>query len=185
MKGRDQCTVCTHPQRAAMELQLANRVPLRVISSRHGPSIHALSRHRKNHMSAKLQQRLAVDFKPQPVDLKSLKEKESEGLLQHLVAQRGRLYSLLDVAEQLQHIGDATKVHARLSENLRITGQLLGDLKSHKEVTHQVLLAHPAYHALRVALVQALRPFPEARQAVAAALRRIEEPQEVIEHASE
>jgi hypothetical protein len=51
---------------------------------------------------------------------------------------------------------------------------LLGDLGVGHNVTQNILI-QPAYLEMRVALVGALATFPEARQAVAAVLHRLED----------
>lgn len=119
-------------------------------------------------------------------DLEQLRVTESEGLLSHLIAQRGRLYALADGAEQIGDTSAAAKVHGQLSRNLELTGKLLGDLRTGSQTVTQNLVVLPEYHHLRVALVQALAKFPEARQAVTAALQRMEAsspPPPAIEHA--
>ncbi|WP_288131783.1 hypothetical protein [Microbulbifer sp.] len=181
------CTICDHNNRAEIELGLANRVPVRVLATRYEISKDAAYRHRNNHMPDALLQKLRTTGKDQPVDLEQLRITESEGLLQHLVAQRGKLYQLLDMAEELQHVGDACKVHARLSENLKTTGQLLGDLRSGGTViNNQVLMTSPEYHRVRTAIMQALRPHREALRAVGEALRCLEAQElPAIEHQPE
>jgi hypothetical protein len=55
---------------------------------------------------------------------------------------------------------------------LELVGKLLGQLVQRHESTS--LLVSPDYLQLRSMLVQALRPFPEAARAVAAALHTLE-----------
>lgn len=46
------CTICAHPQRAAIEVDLATSVPFRVIAERHpGTRATSLQRHKAAHMS--------------------------------------------------------------------------------------------------------------------------------------
>ena len=68
----------------------------------------------------------------------------------------------------------ATRVHGRLNENLKITGQLVGELNSRAPRVVNNVLILPQYLELRTSLVRALQPFPEAAQAVAQVLRTIE-----------
>jgi hypothetical protein len=65
------------------------------------------------------------------------------------------------------------RIAAQLHHNLEITGKLLGDLGVGSTTINNVLVL-PAYVEMRVELVRALAPFPEARQAVAAVLHAIE-----------
>ncbi len=169
-----QCHVCTHHARAQIELGVANKVSLRTLSQRYEVSKASIHRHGKNHMSDALKARLFLRPKETDIDLEQLRITESEGLLQNLVAQRGRLYALADKAGELGDISGETKVHGQLSRNLELTGKLLGDLNTGTHnVTNNILVA-PQYHEMRTALIQALKPFPEARKAVTAALQRME-----------
>jgi hypothetical protein len=44
------CTICTHPQRTAMERDLADAIPLRTIADRWSVSKTALIRHKADHL---------------------------------------------------------------------------------------------------------------------------------------
>jgi hypothetical protein len=169
------CFVCSSPERARIELALARRVPYRALQA-HFPDIgrDSFYRHRKAHMPPQLQAALKAAGKPSDIDLDALRTSESEGLLQHLVAQRGRLYVLLDLAEEVQDVRAAAGVHGRIVENLQLTAKLLGEITSHATTTVNNLVVSGEYVALRSALVRALGPHPEARRAVAAVLRDLE-----------
>lgn len=173
MKRGPACTICEHPNRAEIELALANAVPCRIIAKRFECHKDAAWRHGNKHMDAELKARLKTSGQDQPVDLERLRITESEGLLQHLVAVRGRLYRALDNAEVIGIPADVAKVAGPLHKNLELTGKLLGDLKT-GSTTNNVLILSPQYHELRTGLVQALSPFPEARVAVVALLQRLE-----------
>ena len=94
------CKVCEHPDRACIELGLANKVPIRVLGKRYGLSSDSVWRHGQRHMTAELHGHLMTRGRMTPQDLENLRVTESEGVLQHLVAVRGRMYGLMDVAEQ-------------------------------------------------------------------------------------
>lgn len=117
---------------------------------------------------------LVMTGTPTVIDLEALKTSESEGLLQTLVVQRGRLYSLLNLAEEAGDFRAAASIHGRINDNLVTVAKLLGDLSTHAVHTTNNLMVAPEYIALRASLVQALRPFPEARKAVASVLKAAE-----------
>jgi hypothetical protein len=119
---------------------------------------------------------------PTVVDLDQLRKSESEGLLQTLVVQRARLFRLMDAAEEMGDLKAAAAFAGRLNDNVVTVARLLGDLTTHATHTTNNLVISTEYLSLRSALVKALRPFPEARRAVAAVLRGLEEPQ-TVEHA--
>ena len=62
----------------------------------------------------------------------------------------------------------AARVASQLHRNFELVGKLLGDLST-GGTTVNVLL-QPTYITMRVELVKALAPFPEARTAVALVL---------------
>ena len=107
------------------------------------------------------------------VDLDKLKESESQSLLANLVALRHRLFAALDAAEEYGDGGMLTRVSSQLHANLELTGKLLGDLGVGSTTNVNVLIM-PQYVELRVALVQALSAFPEAKLAVAQVLHQLE-----------
>jgi hypothetical protein len=89
-----------------------------------------------------------------------------ERLLQHRPVSRDQKEPPLQA-----HLS-ATVAH-QLHENLQITGRLLGDLNV-GSITQNILI-QPVHVEMRVALVDALRPFPEAARAVAAVLHQLED----------
>lgn len=170
------CATCEHPDRATIELGVANRVPLRLLSKRHGITMDGISRHKNNHMPPQLIAALMLRGRASATDLEHLKITESEGILQHLVALRGRFYRLLDQAEDLGDFSSAARAGQQLLKNVELTAKLLGELQTGGTSITQNVLVMPEYHGLRVALLSALKPFPEARLAVVRALESFETP---------
>jgi hypothetical protein len=129
-------------------------------------------RHSRNHLPPQLRAALLAGPDLEGVDLDKLKETESQSLLANLVSLRHRLFAALDTAEEFNDAGMLTRVSSQLHTNLELTGKLLGDLGV--GVTNVNVLVMPQYVELRVALVQALASYPEARQSVAAVLHQLE-----------
>jgi hypothetical protein len=166
------CTVCHHREVTGINLGLARGVSVRALASRYKLHEDALYRHRMNHLPPQLRASL-IAGPDLSIDLDKLRETESQSLLANLVALRGRLFQILDVAEEGGDGNMLSRIAGQLHNNLEITGKLLGDLSSgHTSVTN--VLIQPQYVHMRVELVRALAPFPEARQAVAAVLHTIE-----------
>lgn len=168
------CKTCHHPERAKIELGLAHRVPVRVLAQKYGLSKESIFRHRNRHLTPQLRAALLKAVRPSEIDLEQLKHSESEGLLQHLVAQRARLYALSDQAEGVGDIRAAAAVQGRLISNLELTAKLLGELRTASATVVTNILVSEEYHTLRSALILALKPYTEARQAVARVLQSIE-----------
>jgi hypothetical protein len=172
-KRGPQCTVCGHRELAGINLGLARGVSVRALARRYQVHRDALYRHQKNHLPPQLRASLIAGPDLDGVDLDRLRETESQSLLMNLVALRGRLFASLDVAEECRDGTMLARIAGQLHNNLEITGKLLGTLTSgHTSVTNVLVL--PAYVELRVGLVDALRPFPDAARAVAAVLHTIE-----------
>lgn len=96
-----------------------------------------------------------------------LRDSESQSLLMNLIGLRHRLLAGLDAAEGAGDSNMVARVASQLHRNLEITGELLGDLTTGTTTINNVLVL-PAYVEMRVALVKALAPFPQARQSCAA-----------------
>ena len=170
------CKVCEHPDRASIELGLANGIGIRPLGKRYGLSSDSVWRHGKNHMTADLHAQLFTRGRANPADLENLKISESEGLLHNLIAVRGRLWGLMDLCEADEDYRTAASIAGRIDKNIETTARLLGDIHTGNiSVTNNVLLL-PEFHALRTNIMQALRHFPEARASVAAALKQLESP---------
>lgn len=180
-KERRLCHTCQHPRRAEIELALAKRVPLRHLSTKFGLSPWTMFRHRRDHMPPQLKSSLLAVGKPTDIDLDALRKSESEGLLQTLVVQRGRLFHLLTQAEDSGDVRAAAAVHGRINENISTVAKLLGEISTHTTTTVNNLTISPEYLALRASLVQALRTHPEALKAIRRVLAGVEEPK-TIEH---
>lgn len=111
-----------------------------------------------------------------PVELENLRVTESEGVLQHIVAVRARLYGLMDSAEQQDDYKSAAAIGGQILKNLEITAKLLGDLKTGTVNVTNNLLVMPEFHALRTTILQALRGHPDARADVIQALQHFQSP---------
>jgi len=142
------------------------------LARRYGVSTDILYRHRKGHIPPQLRAKL-IAGPDTDIDLNKLRETESQSLLANLVALRHRLFAALDVAEENGDGFMLTRVSSQLHVNLETTGKLLGDLGVGSTTINNVLVM-PAYVELRVELVKALGPYPQAREAVAAVLHQLE-----------
>jgi hypothetical protein len=161
-----------HRERASIDLGLARRVSVTALSKRYQLGHDSIYRHAKNHLTPQLRASLLAG--PDcDLDLDRLRETESQSLLANLVGLRHRLFASLDSAEDAGDGSMLARVAGQLHTNLELTGKLLGDLGvGHTTVTN-VLISAP-YVELRVELINALAPFPEAKRAVAAALHCLE-----------
>lgn len=171
-KRGPRCTVCAHRERAGIDLALARGVSCRALAARYRLGSYSVWRHSKNHLPAQLRAKLLAG-PDLDIDLDKLRETESQSLLVNLVSLRHRLFASLDTAEECGDGNMLSRLAGQLHQNLEITGKLLGDLATGPSSVTNILI-QPQYVELRVELTRALAPFPEARQAVAVALHRLE-----------
>jgi hypothetical protein len=171
-KPGPQCSVCKHRELPAIDLALARGVSTGALAHRYGLGNDSVYRHRRNHLPPQLRAKLLAG-PDLDIDIDKLRETESQSLLANLVALRRRLFHSFDVAEENGDSHMVSRIAAQLHRNMELVGKLLGDLAAgHTNVTN--VLIQPQYVELRVGLVSALRPFPEAARAVASVLRQIE-----------
>lgn len=168
-------SIAEHPDRAAIELALANGVSQTALSKRYGIDQSVLSRYRQK-MDPRLMARLRVRPARSDEELAHIRKLESKSLLDHLVLIRGRLYTNADRAVS---IGDDAGERAALAEAGRASeriAKLLGEMGAviHHDHRHLHLTASPEWHAVRTELTRALRPYPQAHAAVIAALQHAE-----------
>jgi hypothetical protein len=175
--GSQHCTVCASPDRHRLDLARARGISLRVLGRKYGLSRDSVARHWRNHVPAALK----ADLKKRALirseaDLTEIRNEEATGLLENLRALRGRLFQTLDIAERYADLHAVARLHAEIRANLETVGKLVGELNSHAVKVENNLVVSGDYLRLRSILIAALKPYPEARRAVAAALAAIEAP---------
>ena len=174
------CSICRHKDAGRIDLMLARRVPLRVIGDKFTVTPSALCRHRQRHMSPEVKAALAIGVPKTDIDIERLRRDESENLLQTLVHHRARLWALVDEAENIGDLRAASSLHQRILTIWELQARFLRELTSGDITITQNILVIPQYILARTAILQALRPFPDASRAVSGALREIEHEPEAI-----
>jgi hypothetical protein len=167
-------TISEHVDRARIERDLAIGRPLSRIAAKYKISIWAAHRHKKR-LPPQLKAALAGHLLRPGEDLEALRIEESEGILGNLAAQRARLLLAQDAALEMESFGLVAQLSSAIHRNIELVGKYLGEFASHSVQTSISILIQPEYLDLRAALLRALQPFPEARQAVAATLHEVEE----------
>ena len=168
------CTICLHRELSGINLGLSRGVSMGALSRRYAVGEDSLYRHVRNgHLPPQLRASLLAGPSIEGVDLDKLRDNESQSLLMNLIALRRRLFASLDSAEEAGDGNMLARIAGQLHRNLEITGKLVGDLNIGTTINN--VLVMPAYVEMRVELVRALSPYPEARQAVAAVLHTLEQ----------
>ena len=155
MAGRP-CTVCTHPDRPAIDMALANHKPFRDIACRFNVGRMAVLRHHDEHLPETLTKAKAAE-----------ETARADDLLEQVKALRNKSLSLMLAAEKA---GDLRTALAGIRE-ARACLELLAEMSQaiDRRPTLNLLVA-PEWLTTCSALIEALRPYPEARSAVAARL---------------
>ena len=170
------CKTCLHPERTRIDYLIATGAPLKPLAVRFGLTSSSVWNHAKKHISAEY--RAAVRLGPF----------ESEKRLRQLCAENG-----VSVVETLRAINAGVSARWLVAFEagaddtfVSLTGQLRKNLELLAKLTKELVppgpttvvtnnisfFANPEALAAINALAIALRPYPEARLAAAAALRQ-------------
>ena len=149
-------------------------LPARQVGRRFGYTAASILRYR-DRMPPQLKAAIAAAaLKPKEQDLDKLRIEESEGILGNLAHQRARLLLCQD---ECMEAGAATQVGYLsniIHKNIELAGRYLGLFAQHHVSAQVNILVSEDYLRLRQALTLALRPFPDARHAVAEELHKLE-----------
>lgn len=191
-----ECTICGHPDRPAIDHALLNASEgYRSVAKRFGLSEPALFRHRQTHLPALIAKGLAAS-PPQPSPPAKPREVADPNLENHAAELAGRVREretkhareAIDIVAQLRAINSVclevlNKARAtenfsillravdRIARQIELQARLLGEIQDTTTVNVAVL---PEWQGIRLGLLQALKPFPEARGAVIQALKGTE-----------
>lgn len=154
------CSICEHPQAEEINTALLNGVSLRNIAERYSVSKTALHRHKESHL---------------PADLVKAQEAQevakADSLLNQVAELRDKALAILAKAEQAGDLRTALQGIKEARGCLELLAKLQGELQERTTVN---ILINPQWLSLRTVILEALDGFPEARLAVAQALREVE-----------
>jgi hypothetical protein len=137
---------------------------------------HALRRHWIKHVSAEARATYIAGAGVAKDDLEAMVADESLALIDHYRIVRGALYKGLGAASEVGDNNALALLAARLHENFRDCGRLTGELQRGPLLNIQNnVLVNPDYTKAIARIVSAVAPYPEARGAVIAALRDLDE----------
>lgn len=155
------CTVCGHSQRPEIDRALVEGTTYRTIADGFGLSETALKRHRKDHIPAHVAQAREVG-----------QVADAGDLLQQLKDLRTRAVGILDAAEQSGDYRTALMGIREARSCIETLMEVEGELDRRSIVN---VLVAPQWIEVRAVVLNALRPYPEAAQAVANSLVTSEE----------
>jgi hypothetical protein len=150
------CTVCTHDEAHAINVDLIHRESYRTISDRYGLSQTALKRHGRDHIP-----KLLVEAR------QAVEVAEADDLLGEVRDLQARTLAILEATEETDEHRLALAAIREARGNLELLARLLGELSEAPTVNIHL---HPEWVEIRTAIVVALEPHPEARESVLRAL---------------
>ena len=159
------CTVCTHPERKAIDKALvsgeaATSVAARYFTKRAKLGRMAVQRHKDEHLPATLVKAAEQEDVRHALDV-----------VQQLKAINAASLEVLRNARDASQGGLALAAVDRIQRQIELQAKLLGELDERAQVN---VLVAPEWLLVRSALLEALAPYPEARGAVAARLLALE-----------
>jgi hypothetical protein len=144
------CTVCTHPERAAIDQALVAGEATRKIMARYGTFSHtSLQRHQAHHLPDALVKARDADDVGHALDIgKQLRAINAVSL------------NILDEARRSNNPAIALKAIDRVQRQIELQAKLLGELDDRPHVD---IVLTPEWLTARATLLAALAPYPEAR----------------------
>jgi uncharacterized protein YqiB (DUF1249 family) len=171
------CTVCTHPERAAIDRALVAGQPYRSIAEHFEASAQAVLRHKESHLRdllAQAKQRQAAHeaaLGTAVQEQEAAKVEQAIDIVKQLRAINAASVSILHEARQSGNAEVALKAIDRVQRQIELQAKLLGELDERPQVN---MLLAPEWVGIRGTVLSALAPFPEARAAVAQQLLTLE-----------
>ncbi len=169
------CQGCNHPERVRIERFLAAGASIKGAARKFAIDYHALRRHWRNHVSAEARATYVAGAGATKDQLEAIVADKSLALVDHYRIVRGGLYKGFTAAAELGDSNSLALLSGRLHENFRDCGRLTGELQRGPLLNIQNnILVNPDYTRAIARIVSAVAPYPEAREAVIAALRDLD-----------
>jgi hypothetical protein len=169
------CQGCNHLERVRIERLLAAGASIKAAPRKFAIDYRALRRHWRNHVSAEARAAYMAGAGAAKDQLEEIVADESLALIDHYRIVRGALYKGLSAASELGDSNALGLLAGRLHENFRDCARLTGELQRGPLLNIQNnVLVNPDYTRAIARIVSAVAPYPEAREAVIAALRDLD-----------
>jgi len=154
------CLVCSHPEREEIDRCLVEGVSFRIVSKRFTVSVASIQRHNKDHIPAHI-------AKAQ----EAAQVANADDLLQQLKALRNKAIGILQKAETAGDYRTALMGIREARGCIEVLMEVEGELDRRGVVN---ITVSADWVEIRSAILVALHPYPDAAQAVAAALLEAE-----------
>ena len=153
------CTICNHIEVESINEAIINGEPLRNIAEHFDVATTSLHRHKEHLPAGMVQAKQAEEVT------------QADNLLAQVQDLQQRAVSLLDKAESAGDLKTALQGVREARGCLELLAKLQGELA--QEGTVNVTFA-PQWIELRAVILQAIEPFPEAKEALTEALQGVD-----------
>jgi hypothetical protein len=169
------CKGCNHLERVRIERLLAAGASIKGTARKFEIDYHALRRHWINHVSPEARAKYIAGAGASRDQLESVVADESLAVIDHYRIVRSALYKSFGAASEVADRNSLALLAGRLHENFRDCCRLTGELQRGPLLNIQNnVLVNPDYTRAIARIVSAVAPYPEAREAVIAALRDLD-----------
>ena len=152
MTVSNKCNVCKHEDIDEINAKLIAGVSPRTMAGNYGLHYMSLYRHKENHLPQQL------------VKAKALQEENAaDDLLDRVETIYSRAWELMQKAETDGKYQPAVSALKEARACLELTGRLIGELKTGTQIN---IHYNPQWLQLKTTIYDALKPYPEARQAL-------------------
>ena len=166
---------CNHLERMRIERLLAAGASIKATARKFDVDYHALRRHWINHVSPEARAVHIAGAGATKDQLEAVVADESLALIDHYRIVRSALYKSFGAASEVADRNSLALLAGRLHENFRDCCRLTGELQRGPLLNIQNnVLVNPDYTTAIARIVRAVAPYPEAREAVIAALRDLD-----------
>lgn len=155
------CTICSHPERAAIEAAIVAGTVNREIACKYAVGRMAIERHAAAHIAQEIRHAQEAREEAQGLDVVRQLKDINEITLAILKEAR---------SDQIRGPSLALQAIDRVHKQLELQAKLLGAI----DTTQVNIWIVPEWLAIRSTLIQTLLPYPDARIAVAQALAGME-----------
>lgn len=169
------CTVCQHEKRQEVDKALVTGTTHRIVAEQFRLSPSAVYRHKRNHLPVRLKRafeagetRKAVELVHHRAEEQAREVGQAIDIVQQLKAINGACLEVLQKSRTDGKHALSLKAVDRIHRQIELQAKLLGELQEQGPQVN--VLVAPEWQEIKVHVLQALAPYPEARSAVSKAL---------------
>ena len=168
------CRCCRHPERAALDAELALGKPLRLLSKRFGVTIHSLSRHRKGgHIPQHVLDVMRQARELRDVDVEALRRQVGDGVVFALSRRKAALEALFEAEVKAERAFNAAALAKEARSHDEALARICGEIAPRVH-QHLHVLASQEWGRIRAAILRRVRERPELRGELLALLTEVE-----------